>query len=99
MTRLETLERSAREQPGLDRSSALVALQFLIARHFDLDELRQLCFEMDIDTSRLDGVGCAAKARELVKFCDRRGRLDDLLALVQKKRPEAPWAYAASLAG
>lgn len=97
LTRLAALERSERAQPGLDRSSALVALQFLIARHFNLEELRQLCFEMQIETSRLDGVGAAAKARELVKFCDRHGRLDDLLALVQKKRPEAPWSYAASL--
>ena len=81
----------------MDRSSALVAMQFLIARHFDMEELRQLCFELSISVSGLDGVGVEGKARELVKFCDRHGRLDDLFELVQAKRPEAPWVYAESL--
>lgn len=72
-------------------------MQFLLARHFDLEELRQVCFEMSIGTASLDGVGVEGKARELVKYCDRHGRLDELLELVKGKRPEAPWSYAASL--
>jgi len=41
-------------------------------------ELRDLCFELHIDYESLPGEGKAAKARELVSFCERRDRLPEL---------------------
>ncbi len=96
IARLKRVEAEA-QPPALDKSSALVALQFLIARHFNVEEIKHLSFGLEIDPSVLDGVGCNGKARELVLYCDRHGRLEDLLAAVVQERPLAPWEYAANI--
>jgi hypothetical protein len=50
-------------------------------------ELRDLCFELEVDYEDLPGDGQAAKARELVLFCKRRGLLAALVACVMRDRP------------
>ena len=52
-------------------------------------ELRDLCFELEVDYEDLPGDGQAAKARELVLFCKRRGLLAALVACVMRDRPLA----------
>jgi hypothetical protein len=49
-----------------------------IIDHYDLEELRTLCSELSIDYDSLRGEGKAAKARELVAYCERKGRIDEL---------------------
>lgn len=51
---------------------------------FDLEELRTLAFELGIDYDSLPGEGKAGKVRELILFLDRRGKLGQLLAEIQK---------------
>lgn len=82
---------------SLDQDGALVALQFLISRHFNDEELRQLCFAMNVEYSELPGIGSDGKARELVLYCNRHNRLGELFRRVKAARPSAPWDYAASL--
>jgi len=50
-------------------------------------ELRDLCFELELDYEDLPGDGQAAKARELVLYCKRRGLLASLVACVMRDRP------------
>jgi len=56
------------------------ALLTMIRQTFDDQELRDLCFELGIDYENLPGEGKASKARELVSYCERHGRLDELEA-------------------
>ena len=49
-------------------------LRDFIDRYFDDNELRDLCFDLDIDYESLPAVGKSAKARELVAYCLRHGR-------------------------
>ncbi len=55
--------------------------------YFDKDELRDLCFDLDIDFEDLEGTAQTHKARELVEFYARRGELDRLEAIVKEERP------------
>lgn len=55
-----------------------VQLVKFIRDKFSDSELRDLCFELHIDYESLPGEGKAAKARELVSYCERRDRLPDL---------------------
>ena len=55
-----------------------VQLVKFIRDKFSDSELRDLCFELHIDYESLPGEGKAAKARELVSFCERRDRLPEL---------------------
>mgnify|MGYP000096513365 CR=1 FL=1 len=50
-------------------------------------ELRDLCFELDVEYEDLPGDGQSAKARELVTYCQRRGLLAALVACVMRDRP------------
>jgi hypothetical protein len=60
-----------------------------IREKFNDNELRDLCFELGIDYERLLGEGKAAKARELVAYCQRCDRLAELEQAAQRMRPGA----------
>lgn len=68
----------------------LVELNRMMNQLFSLDEIQTLCFEMGIDFESLPGAGKSGKIRELVEFCQRRGRDEELLARVQAGRPPQP---------
>ncbi len=46
---------------------------------YNLEELAQLCFALNVDYDELAGQTKSAKTRELVQFMGRRGRLDELI--------------------
>jgi hypothetical protein len=54
---------------------------------FNLQEIEDLCFALTIDFEDLGGTGKSGKARELVKYMERRGRLSELGAKVREMRP------------
>lgn len=66
-------------------------LRQLLVDSFSDSELRDLCFEMQprIDYELLPGSSKADKARELILFCERHGRMDELATLCQQLRPHA----------
>jgi hypothetical protein len=53
-------------------SHPIVYLRQLVARHFNLEELRTLCFDLSVNYHELGGEGLSAKARELPAYLDRR---------------------------
>lgn len=72
--------------PTLDRK----ALFNLIFKHFDLNEIKGVCFEMDIEYESLPGDGTRDdKVRELIKHCDRHNRKYELLHNLRELRPAA----------
>lgn len=58
-----------------------------LLNHFDIEELRTLCFNLNIHYDDLRGEGRVGKARELIAFCERHGRLPELIEAIKKQRP------------
>lgn len=67
----------------------LVELRQVLTTLFNLSELRTLCFDMAIAFEDLYGEGKADKARELVAYCVRHGRVPELAARCRDLRPQA----------
>ncbi len=60
----------------------------LLANRFDKEELQTLCFKLEIDFDDLKGEGKEAKARELIYYCQRHGKLDVLIDGIIHQRPD-----------
>ena len=58
---------------------------------FNDSELRDLCFDMNVDYESLNGENKADKARELVAYCERRQSVPGLVAKCQELRPKVSW--------
>jgi hypothetical protein len=58
---------------------------------FSTDELKTLCFSIGIDFERIAGEQKDAKARELIEFLKRRGRLEELVEYCSINRPNFSW--------
>jgi hypothetical protein len=72
----------------------LVELNSKMNQVFNLDEIETLCFAMGIDFDSLAGAGKNAKIRELIEFCRRRGRDEELVEKVRVERPNVAWPGA-----
>ncbi len=77
--------------PGAAEQVDLVELRQLLASRFSLGELRNLCFDLEVDYEDLPGEGKAEKARELVGYLERRNRIADLLQVGRNLRPDVAW--------
>ena len=63
-------------------------LRQMIAACFDAGELRTLCFDLGVNYDDLPGEGRADKARELVAYFERRGRIRELEEHCRQLRPQ-----------
>jgi len=72
------------EKGGVERRR----LHQLFVRHFDTEELRAICFDLGEDYDSLPGEGKAGKARELIAYLERRGRISELAAVASEMRPD-----------
>lgn len=66
-------------------------LRQVLTDRFSDDELRTLCFDLGLDYDLLPGEGKGGKARELLRYLDRRDRIDELIEVGQTMRPDVPW--------
>lgn len=64
-----------------------VALFRILSERFSFDELAELAFVVGVDFEDLSGNNMTAKARELVYYLQRRGRLPELAQAIQEERP------------
>ncbi len=71
----------------LNRSKLLQVL----TTHYDEDELRTLCFEMWVDYDDLAGQKKTGKARELIAYLERVGRISELVKLGSEQRSHISW--------
>lgn len=67
-----------------------------MAHHFNDEEIKDVCFRMQIDYNDLAAEGRAGKIRELVLFVERHGRVQEFHKLIRKLRPRLPWNYSLS---
>jgi DNA polymerase III delta prime subunit len=91
-----TAKSSVNAQDALPRT-ALRALRQLLSTWFNLDGLRTLCFELDVEYEDLPAETRSGKARELIIYLDRRGRISDLVTIGAQLRPDIPWQEAVEL--
>lgn len=70
------------------------SLRELIRTSFDESELKDLCHDLAVDYEDLPAVGKAAKVRELILYCERHGRLPELIAACRQSRPHIVWPDA-----
>ena len=63
----------------------------LLVDHFNLEELKNLCFELAVDFDELKGEGKTAKFRELIVYLGMRRRLAGLNDLIKQKRKRVAW--------
>lgn len=62
------------------------ALRQALVNYFDMEELRTLCFDLNVDFDELKGSGKGAKARELVQYWQRQGDLTPLIDAIRRQR-------------
>jgi hypothetical protein len=88
--------RSAGDEPfGYDAAVSLpaaeqeeiLALRQVLDDRFGEEDLRDLVFDLAIDYDDLPGKVRKHKARELVVYCHRRGRLAELRSAILQRRP------------
>ena len=78
-------------------SLQLKQLRQLLVKHFSLEELHTLSFDLGIDFDEIGGEAKSAKVREFISYAERHGRVDDLLAEAAAARPTLPWPISASV--
>ena len=62
-----------------------------ISRHYNLDELQQLVFDLNLDWDEMAGATKSSKIVSLVEMLARNGRLSDLLTSLQAQHPNVHW--------
>jgi hypothetical protein len=80
-------------QTESSRSKPLTESQIhrVMTERFDEDELRTLCFYLDVDYDVLRGEGKVSKARELLLYLKRRGRIGEVVDIGKELRPDISW--------
>jgi DnaJ-class molecular chaperone len=58
---------------------------------FNLNEIKALCFELHLDAEEVDILDKTTGTINLIQYCNRRNRLDELINLCKSKRPEGKW--------
>ncbi len=74
-------------------ANSLLAFRDRLVKHFSPDEITELCLALNLDFGYegLAGEGTSARALYLIKLLDRRGRTDELVAVVESLRPSVRW--------
>ncbi|WP_420632272.1 COR domain-containing protein [Candidatus Leptofilum sp.] len=78
---------------GVEIPQARKLNDFLVTfkKSFNMNELKSMCFHLDIDFEELDASTFSRYAEELINYLNRRGRLGELVDLCIKKRPNINW--------
>jgi hypothetical protein len=65
----------------------LAQLRQILVTYFNKSELRDLCFDLQVNYEGLAGSGKRNKARELIAHLERHGHLPELVEAVRRLRP------------
>jgi len=66
-------------------------LHQILVKHFDVEELDLLCFDLDIEFGGLPGKSKKGKTKELITHLERRGQITQLIRVGKQKRPDVSW--------
>jgi len=76
-----------RTEQTVNEDADLVWLLTFICDRYDEAELKALAFDLNVDYGKLPSRGRRSKARDLISYLVRRGRLDELIGLLKQDRP------------
>lgn len=62
-----------------------------ISNTFNIEEIETLCFDLNIDKDNIAGESKLSKSRELVSYCERLGKLQELKLRCKELRPSLDW--------
>lgn len=62
-------------------------------QNFDLEEFRELCFLLAVDSENLKGETKRAKMQVLIEEWHKTAQLDVLVAAIQEARPQQDWTF------
>jgi hypothetical protein len=68
-----------------------IGLRMSLSTRFSEEELRTLCYDLNVDYDDLPAQGKANKARELVAHFERRDNVSELVTVGRRLRPDVPW--------
>lgn len=66
----------------------------LMTRYFSRQELESLLFDLGIDKDELPEGVKTEMAQEIILYCERHGRVQQLLRICRQQRPNAEWPEA-----
>lgn len=69
----------------------IVALYTLLSTYFSMSELHDFCFQLGVSFEDIPGATRSAKARELVGYMNRNGRLPELVRKGRRLRSHVTW--------
>jgi hypothetical protein len=78
-TEVKPMDRSARNR-----------IRNNMTEYFNIAELQTICYDMDIDHENFPSAK-SGLARELLQYCERRGRLPELIEICREERPDVEW--------
>lgn len=68
-----------------------MSLRETIRDYFSLSDLKNLCFDLNIDFEELPPGNKSDSVRGLLEHCEQHGRLDELIAALRHERPDLIW--------
>lgn len=68
-----------------------VKLRQQIVRYFNKGDLADLIYDLGVDPDDIPGTTKRDQARELILYCDKRGKMNDLLTICKEMRPHVSW--------
>ena len=69
----------------------LLIIREQLVKYFNSSELRELCFQLNVDYEIINGENKIDKSRELLTYLQRRNRLVELVEYCNKRRPNVKW--------
>lgn len=74
-----------------NETSRITKLRDIIKEHFNVGELRLLCDDIGVKYEDLSGETLILKVQELVSYCYRHNRTQELITVCKRSRPHAMW--------
>lgn len=72
-------------------AAPLVSIYDLVCQYFNDGELDDLAFRLSLPAGELGSGATSQRVRALIGYCNRRGRLQQLLNMCRKLRPFVEW--------
>jgi hypothetical protein len=79
------------ETHSVGDQTSIARLQKNISRAFIIEELKQVCYGLGVDYENIERASKDSTIIELIGYFDRRDRIDELVAALEKERPKKDW--------
>lgn len=79
------------EQLSKTQKWSLDLLYKVLLSRFNIDELQELCFLLEVNYENISGDIFSQKARGLLSYLEKRQRIPEFVTICKKERPDVPW--------